>query len=192
MSAHQDLLMIHEIRLYGDPVLRKPAVRVTEFDQRLQQLAEDLLATQDQVGAVGLAAVQIGSNWNVFSVDGTHVQRRGRREVLTNPEIVDQDGEIFDEEGCLSFPGVFVRIARPHWVALRAHDLRGKEIEREAEGFLARAYMHEIDHLQGRLFVDRMDPDTRAKVVGMMQSISGKRSPDRRVFPLAPGRDGRP
>jgi len=182
--------MIHEIRLYGDPVLRKPALRVTEFDQRLQQLAEDLMITQDQAGAVGLAAVQIGSNWNVFSVDGTQVQRRGRREILVNPEIADQDGEIIDEEGCLSFPGLFARIARPARVAIRALDLKGKEIEREAEGFLARAYLHEIEHLQGRLFIDRMDPDTRAKVVGKMQSLTAKQLPERRVFPLAPGRDG--
>ena len=184
--------MIHEIRLYGDPVLRSPAIRVMNFDQHLHQLAEDLKLTQEHMGAVGLAAVQIGSQWNVFSIDGTQVQRRGRREVLANPEVVGQNGEIVDEEGCLSFPGIFVRIARPQWVALRAQDLNGKVIEREADGFLARAYLHEIDHLQGRLFIDRMDPDSRAKVVGKMQSIAAKTSPERRVFPLAPGRDGGP
>jgi peptide deformylase len=184
--------MIHELRLYGDPVLRRAATRVTDFDQRLRQLAEDLLATQDQAGAVGLAAVQIGVDWNVFSVDGTQVQRRGRREVLVNPEIVEQDGEVVDEEGCLSFPGIFIRIARPQRVAIRACDLKGREIEREVEDFLARAYVHEIDHLQGRLFIDRMDPETRARVVGKMRSQAAKQSPDRRVFPLAPGRDGGP
>jgi peptide deformylase len=184
--------MIHELRLFGDPSLRKPATLVTDFDQRLRQLADDLLATQDQAGAVGLAAVQIGVDWNVFSVDGSQVHRRGRREVLVNPEIAEEDGEVIDEEGCLSFPGVFIRIARPKRVAIRALDLNGKEIEREAEDFLARAYVHEIDHLQGRLFIDRMDPETREKVIGKMRSMTAKRSTGHPVFPLAPGGDGGP
>ncbi|MBI5867278.1 MAG: peptide deformylase [candidate division Zixibacteria bacterium] len=182
--------MIHPIRLYGDPVLRKPTVRVTEFDGMLKQLADDLIATQEKAGAVGLAAVQIGSNWNVFSIDGSQVQRRGRREVLVNPEIAEQDGEITDEEGCLSFPGIFVRITRPSRVAIRAYDLSGKPVEREADGFIARAYLHEIEHLQGRLFIDRMDPDTRARVVGKMQTAAAKRGPGQSVFPMAPGHDG--
>lgn len=184
--------MIHPIRLYGDPVLRKPAVRVAEFDGRLKQLADDLIATQEKAGAVGLAAVQIGSDWNVFSIDGSQVERRGRREVLVNPEIAEQDGEVTDEEGCLSFPGIFVRIRRPQHVAIRAYDLNGKPVEREADGFIARAYLHEIEHLQGRLFIDQMDPDTRAKVVGKMKSVTAKHRPAHGVFPMAPGHDGPP
>lgn len=181
--------MIYDIRLYGDPVLRKPAMHVTEFDESLRQLANDLVAVQEKAGAVGLAAVQIGVGLRAFSIDGTQLQRRGRREVLINPELVEATGEIVDEEGCLSFPGIFVKIARPRWVAIRAQDINGKKLEREADGFLARAYLHEIDHLCGRLFIDRMDPDTRAKLVGKMQAMHAKRSPLHSASPLAPSRE---
>lgn len=167
--------MIRDIHIYGDSILRRPAQDVDDFGAHLQQLGEDLLATQDQAGAVGLAAVQIGVEWNVFSVDGSQVQRRGRREIIVNPVLADRDGEVVDEEGCLSFPGIFVPIARPTWVAIRARDLDGNPIEREARGYLARAYMHEIDHLEGRLFTDLMDPDTREDVLRKMRAVRAER-----------------
>lgn len=179
--------MIQEIRLYGDEVLRRPAKDVSEFGAELQQLARNLLMTQAQEHAVGLAAVQIGVEQNVFSIDGSTVERRGRREVLVNPTVVDSDGEIIEEEGCLSFPGIFVPISRPRWVAIRARNLDGKEIEREATGFIARAYLHEVDHLRGRLFTDLMDPDTRASVVKKMQAKRARENASawERFFPFA-------
>jgi peptide deformylase len=175
--------MIQDIRLYGDAVLRQPAHEVTDFGVQLKRLSESLWATQNKAGAVGLAAVQIGIDWSVFSVDGSQVQTRGRREVLVNPALAESGGEVVDEEGCLSFPGIFVKIRRPEWVIIRAQTLDGKEIEREARGYLARAYLHEIDHLRGRLFTDLMDPDTRAKVIGKMQKRH-LRQPARRVIGL--------
>jgi len=150
---------------------------VTDFGDHLRQLAEDLLTTQDDADAVGLAAVQIGVNLSVFSIDGSQVQRRGKREVLVNPVLADSDGEIVEEEGCLSFPGIFAPIARPKWVAIKARGIDGEIIEREAKGYLARAYLHEIDHLNGRLFTDLMDPDTKADVIRKVRSVVARRRP---------------
>lgn len=182
--------MVQDIRLYGDAILRQPARDVTDFGAELKKLSEDLWVTQNKAGAVGLAAVQIGVGWNVFTVDGTLVQRRGRREVLVNPSLAESGGEVVDEEGCLSFPGIFVKIRRPEWVIIRAQTLDGKEIEREAKGYLARAYLHEIDHLRGRLFTDLMDPDTRANVIAKVRKRLpriGRSAPggSRRWFPFA-------
>ena len=169
--------MIRDIRLYGDAILRRRADDVVDFGDHLRQLAEDLLITQDDANAVGLAAVQIGVNLNVFSIDGSQIKRRGRREVLVNPVLADSDGEVVEEEGCLSFPGIFAPVARPKWVAIRALDINGEIIEREAKGYLARAYLHEIDHLNGRLFTDLMDPDTRVDVIRQVRSVIAKRRP---------------
>jgi len=170
--------VIRDIRLYGDAVLRRPADAVSDFGGHLRQLADDLLATQDDAGAVGLAAVQIGVNLNVFSIDGTQMHRRGQREVLVNAVLADADGEEVEEEGCLSFPGIFAEIARPKWVAIRARDINGEIVEREAKGYLARAYLHEIDHLSGRLFTDLMDPDTRVEVMRKLKSVLAQRRPE--------------
>ena len=170
--------VIRDIRLYGDAILRHPAKQVEDFGDHLRQLADDLLATQDDAEAVGLAAVQIGVDLSVFSIDGSQVKRRGRREVLVNPILADSDGELLEEEGCLSFPGIFAPIARPKWVAIRARDIDGEVIEREAKGYLARAYLHEIDHLNGRLFTDLMDPDAKADAIRKMRSVIAKRRPD--------------
>ncbi|MBD3298056.1 MAG: peptide deformylase [candidate division Zixibacteria bacterium] len=179
--------MIQDIRLFGDEVLRMPAEDVCDFGAHLQQLASDLLMTQAEAKAVGLAAVQIGVEQNVFSIDGSTVERRGRREVLVNPQVADSHGEMVEEEGCLSFPGIFVPISRPAWVAIRAQNLDGKEIVREATGYLARAYLHEIDHLRGRLFTDLMDADTRRDVIGKMRSLRARErsGPLARFFPFA-------
>lgn len=169
--------MIRDIRLYGDAILRRPADLVTDFGDHLRRLAEDLLTTQDDADAVGLAAVQIGINLSVFSIDGSQVKRRGKREVLANPVLAGSDGEVVEEEGCLSFPGIFAPIARPKWVAIRARDIDGGVIEREAKGYLARAYLHEIDHLNGRLFTDLMDPGTKADVIRKVRSVVAKLRP---------------
>jgi peptide deformylase len=160
---------IRDIRIYGDSILRRPAADIEDFGEHLRRISEDMLVTQEDARAVGLAAVQIGLDCNMFTIDGSQVQKRGRSEVIVNPTLVEQDGEEVEEEGCLSFPGIFVPIARPSWVAIRAQDLDGNPIEREARGYLARAYLHEIDHLKGRLFTDLMDPDTRDDVLRRMR-----------------------
>jgi len=163
------------ILLYGDPVLRRAVPDVTGFDGSLQELADRLLRVQARERAVGLAAIQIAVEQNVFSVDEGMIRRGGETEILVNPVLVETDGEIIAEEGCLCFPDIFIEVARPRWVAIRAVDRHGHPVEREAEGTLARAYLHEIDHLQGRLFIDLVDPFTRRRVLERMRALEAHR-----------------
>ncbi|MEW5700928.1 MAG: peptide deformylase [Candidatus Zixiibacteriota bacterium] len=163
-----------DILLYGDPVLRRVAAQVSGFDGSLRLLAERLLRIQTRERAIGVAANQIGAEWSVFSVDEGMIRRGGAAEVLVNPVVAATDGEVITEEGCLCFPGIFIEVARPRWVAIRAFDCDGRPVEREAEGMLARAYLHEIDHLQGRLFIDRVDPPTRRLVLERMRAFTSK------------------
>ena len=167
--------IMDSIRLYGDPVLRVAVPEVSVFDGGLQSVAGRLLAAQARAEAVGVAAPQIGVELKVFSLNAGVITRNGEIEVLANPELVDQEGEIVDEEGCLSFPDIFCEVVRPRWVAVRAYDLDGNPVEREATGMLARAYVHEIDHLHGNLFIDQVDAKTRAKIVAKMRLRAGGR-----------------
>ena len=153
------------IRLFGDPVLRRVASEVLEFDGRLQELARRLLAMQAHERAAGVAAVQLGVELKVFAVDERALSCGRRAEVL----IVENDGEVVEEEGCLSFPGIFCDVIRPRRVGIKAYDLDGNPVEREATGMLARAYVHEIDHLEGRLIIDRVDPDTKEWILSKMK-----------------------
>ena len=104
-------------------------------------------------------------------------RRGGGTEVLVNPVLADSDGEVIAEEGCLCFPEIFIEVARPRRVAIRAFDRHGHPVEREADGTLARAYVHEIDHLRGRLFIDRVDPFTRRRVLERMRALKARRHP---------------
>ena len=167
--------MIDEIRLFGDAVLRTVATDVADFNGDLRKLADRLLAVQAREKAIGVAAVQIGVELNVFSLNAGTIKRRGQIEVLVNPQVVAEEGEVIEEEGCLSFPNIFCDVIRPRWVAIKAYDLDGNPVEREADGMLARAYLHEIDHLQGRLFIDRVDPNTRERVLAKMQNLLRRR-----------------
>jgi len=173
-----------EIRLYGDAALRRLAAEVTVFDAALQELAARLLAVRARVRAIGVAATQIAVERNLFAVDEGRIRRGGRAEVLVNPIVIATEGEIVAEEGCLSFPGIFINVARPQRIALRAQDPHGRPLEREAAGMLARAYLHEIDHLQGRLFIDGVDESTRSRVQEQMRAYrqrlsAGGKSRDR-------------
>lgn len=158
------------IRLFGDPVLRRVASEVSEFDGSLQELARRLLAMQAHERAAGVAAVQLGVELKVFAVDERALSCGRRTEVLVNPLIVENDGEVVEEEGCLSFPGIFCDVIRPRRVGIKAYDLDGNPVEREATGMLARAYVHEIDHLEGRLIIDRVDPDTKEWILSKMKA----------------------
>jgi len=163
-----------EIRLFGDAALRRTAAAVTVFDGNLQKLVAHLLAVQEQERAIGVAATQIAVEQRLFAVDEGRIRRGGRAEVLVNPIVTASEGEIIAEEGCLSFPGIFINVRRPERVALRAQDPHGRALEREASGMLARAYMHEIDHLEGRLFIDGVDEATRSRVEQQMRSIRAR------------------
>ena len=158
--------MVRKIRIYGDPVLREKAAPVGTPDAELRALAVDLLETLASADGVGLAAPQIGVSRRVIAVhpppDGESSERAEPR-VYVDPEIVEKGGgEESAEEGCLSIPGVYEMVKRSRRVQVRARDVDGREIELREEGIVARILQHEIDHLDGVLFVDRVGPMRRA------------------------------
>jgi peptide deformylase len=146
----------YEIRVIGDPVLRARAAEVTDIDGKLAQLAEDMLATMYEAPGLGLAAPQVGVQKRLFVYDvGEGAQ------TIVNPEIVESRGEWTYDEGCLSIPGLAFELVRPKEVHLRGYDLDGNELSIEADELLARAFQHEMDHLDGVLFIERLDDDAR-------------------------------
>ncbi len=148
-----------EIRIYPDPVLKEQARPVEAFDEALAEFADEMVRTMHAGNGLGLAAPQVGSLQRVVIVSSDG--QPGHETVMVNPEIVDSDGWQVGEEGCLSFPGIYVKVRRFARVGARYLDVRGEARELEAEGLLARAVQHEIDHLDGRLLVDRMGPVQR-------------------------------
>ncbi|HUK86213.1 MAG TPA: peptide deformylase [Terriglobales bacterium] len=148
--------MIYPIVKYGDPVLEKPCPPVTCFDEELRQLVADMFASMYAAHGVGLAAPQIGISKRVAVVDVTFKEDPDAKLVLVNPEILHSEGKQKDNEGCLSLPEFRERVTRPAKVTVRAQDLQGKFFEHTGEGLLARAFMHETDHLDGKLFIQHV------------------------------------
>jgi peptide deformylase len=145
--------MIHPIVKFGDPVLETATRPVTKFDEELQTLVGDMFESMYAAQGVGLAAPQIGISLRVAVIDVTIGKNVEAKIVCANPEIIHAEGEQREEEGCLSLPGFRGYVARPQYVTVRAQDASGKEFEMRGEGLLARAFCHEIDHLNGTLFI---------------------------------------
>jgi len=145
--------MIHPIVKYGDPVLETPTKNVDTFDGELQKLVDDMFESMYAAQGVGLAAPQIGISQRVAVIDVSNGKNPEARLVCVNPEIIYSEGEQREEEGCLSVPGFRGYVARPQYVTVRAQDATGKEFEMRGEALLARAFAHEIDHLNGILFI---------------------------------------
>ena len=146
------------IRIFGDPVLRTRAHDVADFDDALRKLADDMLQTMRAAQGAGLAANQVGVlkrmfTWETYLEDGDEPASG----VVVNPEIVETSEELQDgDEGCLSFPGLFYPTPRPLRARLKAYDVHGEELQLDGEGMLARIFLHEIDHLNGILFIDHL------------------------------------
>ncbi len=153
----EQTVTIQPVRLFGDPILRARAAEVTEFDRELRQLVTDLLDTMYDDGGVGMAAPQIGIGLRVFVYDTGDAQGH-----LVNPryEVVGAEEQI-GPEGCLSIPGVRYDTRRALRVRVAGVDMHGAPVEFDAEGLLARCVQHETDHLDGVLFIDRLDPADR-------------------------------
>jgi peptide deformylase len=147
---------IYPIVKYGDPVLEKPAAAITKFDAELAELAEDMFATMYAAQGIGLAAPQIGKSIRIAVIDVTSGKNPEARIVLVNPEIVHFEGEKREEEGCLSIPGFRGYVVRPQFVTIKAQDAKGESFEVRGEDLLARAFCHEIDHLNGILFLQHL------------------------------------
>lgn len=151
-------MAVLEIRKYPDDVLKKVAEPVNEINGELQKLIDDMIETMYSSNGVGLAASQVGVLKRIIIVDTSSRQEGQSLLVLINPEIVDCQGEILSEEGCLSIPGFITKLKRKEKVFLRALDRQGNPVEIEADGLLSRALQHEVDHLNGVLIVDRLSP----------------------------------
>src|ERR1700722_7402146 len=148
--------MIHPIVKYGDPVLETPTKPVEKFDEELLALVADMFESMYAAQGVGLAAPQIGIGLRVAVIDVSKGKNAEAKIVCANPEIIHAEGEQREEEGCLSVPGFRGYVARPQYVTVRAYDVSGKEFEMRGEGLLARAFCHEIDHLNGVLFINHL------------------------------------
>jgi peptide deformylase len=154
-------MAVLNVRKYGDPVLRRRATAVAAVTPEIRKTIEDMVDTMyDEVG-LGLAAPQVGVSLRLMVVadeDGREAR------ALINPVITEQGGEIVAEEGCLSLPGIFAPVKRAEWVRLEAHDPEGTAVSIIARGLRARVLQHEMDHLDGVLFIDRLDPVTRDRI----------------------------
>ena len=147
---------IYPIVKFGDPVLEKPGATVKKFDTELEQLAEDMFASMYAAQGVGLAAPQVGKSIQLAIVDVSNGKNPEAKIVLVNPEIIHAEGEIREEEGCLSIPGFRGYVVRPQFVTVKAQNLKGEDFEIRGENLLARAFCHEIDHLHGVLFLQHL------------------------------------
>jgi peptide deformylase len=160
--------VIIPIRELGDPVLRRKARDVTSFAPELRKLADDMAETMFAADGVGLAGPQVGVSSRLFVYalpDEDEVR------LIANPDLELLDGSVISDEGCLSIPGPFYPTARAERVVLRGQDLDGREIQIEAEGLLARIFQHETDHLDGKLYIDRLDEEGRKTVIAELRNI---------------------
>lgn len=148
--------MIKPILKFGAPELLRKSDPVETFDQKLRDLAQDMLETMYAAPGIGLAAPQVGVNLRLLVVDISAGEERGNQIILVNPEILETEGEQKGEEGCLSIPGFTAMVDRPQRIRIAGQDLRGEPFELAAQDLLARALCHEVDHLDGVLYLDRI------------------------------------
>jgi len=148
--------MIYSIVKYGDAVLEKPSAPITKFDDALRKLADDMFESMYAAHGVGLAAPQIGISKRIAVIDVTFKEDPDAKIVLVNPEIIHMEGRITSNEGCLSLPEFREKVTRPRKVTARAQNLKGETFEVTGEELLARALLHETDHLNGKLYISHI------------------------------------
>jgi peptide deformylase len=148
--------MIYPIVKFGDPVLEKPAAPITVFDNELKKLVEDMFESMYEAHGVGLAAPQIGISMRLAVIDITFKEDPDARLVLVNPEIIHTEGKNRQNEGCLSIPEFREPVTRAKKVTVRAQDVNGNWYEKTGEDLLARAFLHETDHLNGKLYISHI------------------------------------
>lgn len=179
MTGSSRLVMNYKIHTYGSDILRKKSDRVKKVTEEIRKLARDMLTTMYASNGVGLAAEQIGRSECICVIDvspppgedglpGTKVPMPL---VLVNPEITRAEGESVEKEGCLSFPDIFVPVARPAEITVRYMDLDNRTCEVEADGLLARAIQHEMDHLNGVLLYDHMSAVQKIALAGKLRRL---------------------
>jgi peptide deformylase len=157
-TTEADGTKLHSIVKYPDPVLSRKGAAVTEFGPDLAQFVREMWASMYAAHGIGLAAPQIGVSRRITVIDVSFKERPDEKLVLINPEIIERQGKQFEEEGCLSLPEIREKVQRAARVKVRAQDVNGEFFEAEGDELLARAIQHEIDHLDGVLFIDRLSP----------------------------------
>jgi peptide deformylase len=159
--------VILRIRTLGDPVLREPARPVTDFGPSLRNLCDDMVETMVDAPGVGLAAPQVGLSLRLFVFDDGETGPM----LMANPELSEATGELREDEGCLSIPGPYYPTPRSARIRCRGQDVEGRPLEMVGEGLLARIFQHETDHLDGMLYIDRLDDDGRRDVMAQLRRI---------------------
>jgi peptide deformylase len=149
-------MAVSPIRIYGDSVLRKKAKEITVIDESIRKLAFQMLSTLKDAGGIGLSANQVGEEKRIFVVDRSLFQMDDSPLIVINPVIVDSRSEQTEEEGCLSVPGIYADVKRSLEVTVKGIDLNEREVVVEGKGLLSRVLAHEIDHLNGVLFIDHL------------------------------------
>jgi peptide deformylase len=149
---------VRQIKTYGHSVLTSKAEPIRDIDAFIVELARDMVETMYQAPGLGLSAPQVDVSRRLITVDLSVGKNGQDLIILVNPEIIDKEGEIVAEEGCLSVPGIYEKVTRPARVEVKGLDLEGRVRTYEATEILARVFCHEIDHLNGRLFIDRLSP----------------------------------
>jgi len=160
-------MAILKLHKYGSPVLREKAMPVAKVDNEIRELVENMIETMYAEGGVGLAAPQVGISKKIIVID---TEEEGTI-VLINPVIIKREGESKEEEGCLSVPGIYSPVRRSASITVEALDLDENKIRITQEGFLAIALQHEIDHLEGYLFIDRLSPAKRLMIKDQLKEI---------------------
>jgi len=161
------------IRVYGDPVLRKKTELIENIDGSVDELARSMIESLDRARGLGLAAPQVGQSRAMCIINLPLMDQRIKKPlVLINPVIHFREGEVCYEEGCLSFPGIYVEVKRPQKIALTGIDLDGNEMEYEAGDMLARVFLHETDHLNGVLFIDHLSTVKRQLLKGRLKKLN--------------------
>jgi len=163
--------MIREIVTYPDPILQRPTDKVTEFDEELRKLAADMFESMYKAIGIGLAAPQIGVGKRITVIDLSNQKDPKDKIVLVNPEIVHKEGKQVEEEGCLSLPDIRDKVSRAMKVKVKAQNLEGDLIELEGTELLARAFQHEIDHLDGILFPWRLSALKRDLILRRIRKL---------------------
>ncbi len=165
-----------DILLYPDPRLRRRNKPVTEFGPELERLAREMFAVMYRTRGVGLAAPQVGVNLRFLVYNHTGEAERPEEErILCNPRVTWRSRETeMGEEGCLSFPEIYAPVRRPVAVRVEARDAAGEETRLELEGFAARVFLHELDHLDGILFIDRMTKSDRVRLRGALADLEAR------------------
>ena len=164
-------MSVTKIRVYPDPILQVKAAEIEQIDERIARLAGEMAETMYAAPGVGLAAPQVGVSERLIVVDVKN--QEGKKELinLVNPEIIEVEGRVVEEEGCLSLPGITENVVRAERVLVRGYDLNEQEREIEAEGLLAVALQHEIDHIEGILFIDRISRLKRGIIQRKMRKL---------------------